>query len=407
METSGTAAVRSAVGPLRRLFRGPARRMRWPQHPVFRFAAPPAVLLLVGLTAVNAQELMDRRAIFGIVPVLLSIGAVAPVAIAAWAPAVAWRVAYPMLIVGTWHARESEPWPWPTVQLLAYLAVLLAVALVEDSGVTAYASGFSILVPFLYADQANAIGMMLLMSAVAMTGDVFSRRRQSRRALAEQTELTELERARRAVLEERTRIAREMHDVVAHHMSMIAVRAETAPYRVDGLTEPAQAELAGIATSARSALTDMRRLLGVLRADDQQALTAPQPGLADLPALIERSQSSGLDLTVEITDLTAVPEPVGLAAFRIVQEALANAGRHAPGAAVRLEARALADRLDLVIRNGIGDTDPPSSTGEGHGMVGMRERAELLGGTLSAAPDGAGGFRVEASLPYRGDTASE
>ncbi|MEV6492344.1 ATP-binding protein, partial [Actinoplanes sp. NPDC051633] len=165
------------------------------------------------------------------------------------------------------------------------------------------------------------------------------------------------------------------------------------------------AELAGIATSARAALTDMRRLLGVLRADDQEALTAPQPGLDELPALIEKAQTSGLDLSVEITDLTGVPEPVALAAYRIIQEALANAARHAPGGQVRLEARAAEDRLDLVVRNGIGEDGPPSGGIGGHGLMGMRERAELLGGTLHAAPDGAGGFRVEASLPYEGKAA--
>src|SRR4029453_1185714 len=120
---------------------------------------------------------------------------------------------------------------------------------------------------FLYTDQANAMGVAVLMVAIGLLGDVLSRRRQSRRQLAEQTELTEPELARRAILEERARIAREMHDVVAHHMSMIAVQAETAPYRLADLGEPAKGELAVIATAARSALTDMRRLLGVLRAE--------------------------------------------------------------------------------------------------------------------------------------------
>jgi signal transduction histidine kinase len=402
METSGQAIARDAVGPLRRLFLGPTRTLRWPGHPIFRYAVPLGIMALIGLAAANVQFLQDTRDMWGLYAILLSVGSVVPLAVAVRRPVIGWRIAYPMLFLGTIRANESDSWPWAPVQIIMFLLVMVLVAVAEDTALTVWATAFNIVVPFLYADMGNAIGQMLLFSAVALVGDLVFRRRQSKRALAEQTELTELERARRAVLEERTRIAREMHDVVAHHMSMIAVQAETAPYRVDGLTAPARAELAGIATSARAALSDMRRLLGVLRADDQQALTAPQPGLDELPALIEKAQTSGLDLTVEITDLTAVPEPVALAAYRITQEALANAARHAPGGQVRLEARAAEDRLDVVVRNGIGEDGPPPGGSDGHGLIGMRERAELLGGTLHAAPDGAGGFRVEASLPYGG-----
>jgi signal transduction histidine kinase len=405
METSGPRFARDAVGPLRRLFLGPTRTLRWPEHAIFRYAVPPGIMALIGFAAVNINYLRDVRGMWGLYAILLSIGTVLPLAVAVRRPVVAWRIAYPMLFLGTIGASQTDSWPWSPAQIIFFLLVMVAVAAAEDTALTVWATGFNVVVPFLYSDLGNAIGQMLLFSAVALGGDLVFRRRQSKRALAEQTELTELERARRAVLEERTRIAREMHDVVAHHMSMIAVQAETAPYRVEGLTEPARTELAGIATSARAALTDMRRLLGVLRADEQQALTAPQPGLDELPALIEKAQTSGLNLSVEITDLTAVPEPVALAAYRIIQEALANAARHAPGGQVRLEARAAEDRLDVVVRNGIGEDGPPSGAIGGHGLMGMRERAELLGGTLHAAPDGAGGFRVEASLPYGGEAA--
>jgi signal transduction histidine kinase len=405
METSGPRFARDAVGPLRRLFLGPTRQLQWPDHPFFRYAVPPGILALIGLMVVNAEYLRDARDMAGVLPVLISLGTVAPLAIAVRRPVIAWRFAYPMLVIGTFHAKPTDAWPWSPVQIIFFLIIMVTVAAAEDTVLTVWATAFNAVLPFFYSDYGNAIGQMLLFSAVALVGDLFFRRRQNKRALVEQTELTELERARRAVLEERTRIAREMHDVVAHHMSMIAVQAETAPYRVDGLTAAARAELAGIATSARAALTDMRRLLGVLRADDQQALTAPQPGLDELPALIEKAQTSGLELSVEITDLSEVPEPVALAAYRIIQEALANAARHAPGGPVRLEARACDDRLELVVRNGIGKDGQPSGAGGGHGVIGMRERAELLGGTLHAAADGAGGFRVEAALPYRLEAA--
>ncbi|MEV6494105.1 histidine kinase dimerization/phosphoacceptor domain-containing protein, partial [Actinoplanes sp. NPDC051633] len=247
METSGQVVARDAVGPLRRLFLGPTHTVQWPGHPVFRYAVPIGILALIGLAATNIQFLRESRDMWGLYAILLSVGTVLPLAVAVRRPVVAWRIAYPMLFLGTLYAPADDTWPWAPLQIIVFLLVMALVAIVEDTALTVWATGFNIVVPFVYSDTANATGQMLLFSAVALVGDLVFRRRQSRRALVEQTELTELERARRAVLEERTRIAREMHDVVAHHMSMIAVQAETAPYRVDGLTEPARAELAGIA----------------------------------------------------------------------------------------------------------------------------------------------------------------
>jgi signal transduction histidine kinase len=313
-----------------------------------------------------------------------------------------------MLILGPINAQAREPWPWPPVQIIGFLAVLFLVALTEDSAVTAWVVGFSIVPAFVFADRTNAVGVSVLLVAIALLGDVLSRRRSSRRQLAEQAELTELERARRAVLEERARIAREMHDVVAHHMSMIAVQAETAPYRVDGLPEPARAELATIATAARSALADMRRLLGVLRAEEDEALRAPQPGLGDVPDLVATATRAGVPVELDMPSADGVPEAVGLAAYRIVQEALANAARHAPGGPVRIAGRVSDGRLELDIHNGpaVPGIAPPELTvpGTGHGVIGMRERATLLGGTLSADRDSDGGYTVAAVLPFEETT---
>ncbi len=170
-------------------------------------------------------------------------------------------------------------------------------------------------------------------TAAAVAVDSVGSRRRAQQALAGQAEATELERARRAVLEERARIARELHDVVAHHMSLIAVRAETAPYRLAGLPEPARAEFGSLSGAAREALADMRRLLGVLR-HDEPAGRSPQPQLPDLPALIETARRAGMAVELSAPPaLDQVPAGVGVCAYRIVQEALSNAGRHAPGAA--------------------------------------------------------------------------
>jgi signal transduction histidine kinase len=407
METSGPSIAREAVGPLRRLVLGPSRVLPVPRWRFLWFGIPLAILALIGLSAANVEYLQDNRSISGWLTALLSAGAVLPVAIAVRRPVVAWRVAYPMLFLGTVYAGADESWPWTPVQIVCFLIVMLLLAAVEESAVTAWAVAFTIVVPFLYTDQANAFGIAVLFVVIALIGDMISRRRRAHRQLAEQAELTELERARRAILEERTRIAREMHDVVAHHMSMIAVQAETAPYRVPDLTEPAREELAGIAASARSALSDMRRLLGVLRADDEEALREPQPGLAELPTLVETARRAGMRVTYAGNDVGAVPEPVGLAAYRIAQEALANAARHAPGAEVHLSVRAVPGRLELTVHNGAPTGDAQAAPGHGHGLVGMRERAELLGGDLSAGPDGRGGYLVEITLPYAAEGPAE
>jgi signal transduction histidine kinase len=263
---------------------------------------------------------------------------------------------------------------------------------------------FSVIPAFLFALNANAWGAAILVVVVALLGDLIARRQQSRRVIAEQEEVNELERARRAVLEERARIAREMHDVVAHHMSMIAVQAETAPYRVADLPDTARAELATIATAARSALADMRRLLGVLRQEDDDTPRAPQPGLADIPDLVATAKRAGVPVTLAMPAGDGVPEAVGLTAYRIVQEALANAARHAPGGPVRVAGRVQDGRLELAVRNGpaVPGIAPSALPGEGHGhgLMGMRERATLLGGTLSAGRDENGGYTIAAMLPF-------
>jgi signal transduction histidine kinase len=400
METSGPSIAREAVGPLRRLWLGPSRVLTPPRWRILMYVVPLGILALIGLGAANVDYLRDTRPMQGWVAFLLSAGTVLPVAIAVRRPVVAWRVAYPMLFLGTVFARPTESWPWAPLQIIGFLVVLFLLAATEDSMLTAWAAGFSVVVPFLYTDQSNAIGVAVLLVVVALVGDVLSRRRRAGEQLAEQAELTELERARRAVLEERARIAREMHDVVAHHMSMIAVQAETAPYRLPDLPDAARAELAGIATSARSALTDMRRLLGALRADTDEPMKEPQPGLTELPALVHRAQEAGMAVTFRTADVDDVPEPVGLAAYRIAQEALANAARHAAGSAVHLAVRGLPDRLELTVHNepGAGGTAP--AAGHGHGLIGIQERVELLGGEMSAGPDGVGGYLVEAMLPF-------
>jgi signal transduction histidine kinase len=243
--------------------------------------------------------------------------------------------------------------------------------------------------------------VVLLVAAVALDATITSRR--TGQELAEQVARSELDEAQRAVLEERTRIAREMHDVVAHHMSLIAVQAETAPYRVDDLSPAARDELAALSATAREALSDLRSLLGVLRSD-RPAERRPQPQLADLAALVEASRRAGVnvELTMPANGSASVSHAVGLCAYRIVQEALSNAGRHAPGSGVSVKVERSADALRLYVVNGPpagADPPPPKAARPGHGIAGMRERVAILGGSISAGPNNVGGFVVSAVLP--------
>jgi signal transduction histidine kinase len=210
---------------------------------------------------------------------------------------------------------------------------------------------------------------------------------------------------------ERARISRELHDVVAHHISMIAVQAETARLTTRGMPAAGAQRLLAIGDTARSALTEMRRLLGVLREDAAAELAQrrPQPGLDQLNELLDEVRdASGAGTRLIVSGwLTPLDPGVELAAYRIVQEALTNARRHAPGAAVDVELRYADDGLHLRIRdNGPGpqpDAPDRASGAGGHGLLGMRERAAAVGGTLQTGPAPGGGFLVEAVLPAKAE----
>ncbi len=224
---------------------------------------------------------------------------------------------------------------------------------------------------------------------------------------------------------ERARIARELHDVVAHHISMVVVQAESARLTTPGMPAAGALRLSAISATARDALTEMRRLLGVLREDAQvgPAERQPQPGLRQLNELLDAArEASGTAARLILRGAPATLDPgVELAAYRIVQEALTNARRHAPGAAVDVELSYADDALWLRIRdNGPGPpadapvspqrarrTGPPA-TGQagGHGLPGMRERAAAVGGELRTGPAAGGGFLVEALLPVKAEAAA-
>jgi signal transduction histidine kinase len=219
--------------------------------------------------------------------------------------------------------------------------------------------------------------------------------------------------ARRIVVEERTRIARELHDVVAHRVSLMTVQAGGAKAVAGEDPAAALQAMGAVEEAGRAALDELRHLLGVLRPDtgDLDDL-GPQPGLADLPRLVEQIRRAGVDVALTTQDLPAgLPARLDLFAYRIVQEALTNVLKHAgPGTSTEVRLRGGAGEIVIeVLDDGRGTTvvPDPDATEEagGHGVVGMRERVLLLGGRLEAGPRPAGGFRVVAHLPIEGEPA--
>ena len=239
------------------------------------------------------------------------------------------------------------------------------------------------------------------------------RRVQLREQRAAQLQREQAAEARRIVIEERTRIARELHDVVAHRVSLMTVQAGAAKAVAAQDPEGALRAMGAVEEAGRQALDELRHLLGVLRPETDLDGLGPQPGLAELPKLVEQTRGAGLDVSLATDGVSAgLPARVDLFAYRIVQEALTNVLKHAgPGA--RTTVRLGTDRRGIVIEvldDGRGATvlpgpDPDDAGARGHGIVGMRERARLLGGTLDARPRPSGGFSVVAHLPTGSEPA--
>ncbi|MEU6080068.1 histidine kinase [Streptomyces sp. NPDC047108] len=234
--------------------------------------------------------------------------------------------------------------------------------------------------------------------AVALRGWWLARGR-----VAEQETLVADVRGQHTLLEERARIARELHDVVAHHMSVIAIQAEAAPYRVTDPPEELTKSFSTIRGSAVEALAELRRVLGVLRFESPDGTVvpdAPQPDLSRLDELVDGVRAVGLDVEIGRTGaVRPLPQGVELSAYRIIQEALSNALRHAPGSRVRVEVAYVLTGLGVRVVNTRPTADAAPSPGLGHGVMGMRERASMLGGELTAEPTADGGFEVAVFLP--------
>ncbi|WP_217251073.1 sensor histidine kinase [Streptomyces sp. AC602_WCS936] len=375
-----------------------------------------AFVLCVALLPTTIQVLTADYGLNGGLASALAVAQSAPLLLAVVRPLRAWYVVFAADVAGalallTVDFEERLLWPFPPMEIVGYVGLCLALGLHERRRtlllVWLATAGANVGLGFAAPHDTDAMTLLLtiLGGITLLLAAALRERYEAQRRLAEQETISEAERGRRTLLEERARIARELHDVVAHHMSVITVQADTAAYRLDRLPPDVQEEFTSIAATARESLGEMRRLLGVLRSEEARGELAPQPGLTRIGQLVEATVRAGVP--VEFTPCDAdVSETVGLSAYRIVQEALANVVRHAPGAPTRVSVSASAAedgaRLTVLVVNGP-PPEPPVAPleegGTGHGLVGMRERVRLIGGTLDTGPLADGGFRVAARLP--------
>ncbi|MBL1287840.1 sensor histidine kinase [Streptomyces sp. NPDC057067] len=302
-------------------------------------------------------------------------------------------------------AATSSDWPWGASAFACHLGVLVVVAartrprtaawmwlitLFVGSALGNFAAAYS------SSTEAMAVASALALLLVALV----QVRRDAQREVTVQRTVTAVERDRRTLLEERTTIARELHDVVAHHMSVVAIQAEAAPYRVENPPPELEQAFVTIRENAVAALTELRRVLGVVRAEDYEAPDAPQPTLAEIDRLLDNVREAGLETEKTVTGaVRELPQGVELSAYRIVQEALSNTLRHAPGAAAKVELGYVLGGLGVRVVNGPARGLVKPSPGAGHGITGMRERVAMLDGEMTAGSTQDGGYEVAVFLP--------
>ncbi|MEV7994298.1 histidine kinase [Streptomyces sp. NPDC086077] len=412
-----------AVNPL-----PPSVWLRWFPHGL-------VFLVAIGTLIANADQMADGYGLGTEYGLLCATAQGVAVALALWCPVPAWWLSMTATIVAAMGARvhliagqvPGDPgWPWGPPALVAHGLVLFLLALRVPTRVSATVLALTALATWITqgligAAHYSSTGTLAvaLFAGVVLLGIALRGRREARTQLVEQAGITAEERARRTLLEERSRIARELHDVVAHHMSVISIQAQVAPHLVENPSEELKENLDGIRKNALEALTELRRVLGVLRSehpDDPDgpyglgdagtgsAPDAPQPTLDRIDALIDNTRAAGLHVVTDIRGEPNLPYSPGveLSAYRIVQEGLSNALRHAPGSHVRVEITHFPEGLYLGVLNSRPERPVQPSPGAGHGLLGMRERATMLGGHLTATRTLHGGFAVSAFLPKDG-----
>lgn len=352
----------------------------WLRHPAARLIG---MILLYALVAATASSVEPWSFLIGLL-------AVAPFAVAQRNLIVGWRIALVLAAVAWFWYYPGGLRVVAAVGLAVY-TFYVSLRFRREVGLWAWAATVPVAAVLL---EVGISEMIPLGAVFALLTDALRSRRQTALALVDQQEMTDVERARRIGVEERTRVARELHDVVAHHMSMVAVRAETAPFRLSGLSDEVRNEFAEISQAARESLNEIRSLLSVLRSEEAPRM--PQPGLEQIEDLVASTRDAGVEVSLTVQgEPRPLRESVEVSAYRILQEALSNATRHAPGEEVEVWVEYGDTALELMVANPC--PAPPSPPG--HGLTGMAERATAVGGSVSARRRADGRFVVEASLP--------
>lgn len=388
----------AVVAPAARLGRG-----RWP---LILVVTVTAILYAVAWPTLQLTHEVSPP----LMPVISAL-AVFPFLLVVARPGLGWAISASAAIIVplVFDRLPGYDYPWQVVHILVLLTLVLATAVREEIRLVGVVWISTILLFFLFTPGRDGWGWAVGITAIVAFGLMLRWLLISRRQLAREEEISELERARRAILEEKAGIARDLHDIVAHHMSMVVVQAQSAPYRLPDVSDEVRAEFDSLGATAREALNEVRSLLGVLRSDGHTPESEPQPGMSRLDELFEASRRAGLNLRTELDgDPGTVGDAVGLAVYRILQESLANCARHAPGARVEVRVVCRPDAVEVsvidtgatreVAVQGAASADAAEKSG-GNGIRGMGERAASVGGRLVAHPRPGGGFEVHAVLP--------
>ncbi|WP_155348686.1 histidine kinase [Acrocarpospora pleiomorpha] len=357
-------------------------------------------VLAVFLAVIVWHVLVDDYGVRNVSAATLGLAVAISVVLSRFQARLAWWLSLAAAVLSavvSHDALQGAVWPAPVLAAHAVVLALVGfearVRLLVEMWVLTLMAGVALWALLPGEQTLIGLGDMSLLSGMALT-TVYALRRA---ALADRR--TKNEQARSALLAERTRIARELHDVVAHHMSVVAVQAEAAPYRVPDPPPELARSFATIRASAVEALTELHRVLGLLRNDTSDE-SSPQPTLDRLRELVGRVEAAGTPVTLRIEGRRrSLPSGVELSAYRIVQEALSNALQHAQGAELQVQVTYGSDVLDLRVENGQPATPPRPSTRPGHGLLGMRERVAMLNGELTAGPRAGGGYALTVRLP--------
>jgi signal transduction histidine kinase len=305
------------------------------------------------------------------------------------------RLSFYVCVIAAYSAAVYSPYRVPALASLPVTALLMG-ELQQDAAEPALGGAIN-------AVPQGAVPFLILAPiAVAAWG----LRTLRARADAEQARVAAMEResveaVRRAAEEERARIARELHDVVTHNVSVMVIQAGAARKVLTASPEQAREALLSVEASGRAAMTELRHVMGLLTMDGGSPDLAPQPGMAELESLVGRVRDVGLPVELMVTGRpgAALPDGVDLAGYRVVQEALTNAVKHAAGASAVVRVDFRADRLSIEVTDTGGRRPPSTDAGSGRGLIGLRERLALYGGTLHAGPRIRGGYRVAAVIP--------